>query len=395
MMDWIGAVRREPPAGSPWETLEMGIQGNLRTMMLPDVLQWLSGASGTGILHVRHPTKGIAKRIFFRNGTILSTASSDPREYLGQFLISRGLINEEQLNMAMETQFSTNIKLGKILIMCGILDEADLKKMLVLKAEESLFDLFLWEDGDFHFEDKPSIDDDLVPISLDVMSLIMEGIRRKDEWARIRLQIPSARVVPVKTETKLKTTSLKPTSLTFRTYEAIDGQRSVEELGLDLHASEFEVTSTLFKFAEKGIVRFDAEKPAPEEASFLIMTEKLYQEATLALEEQRFKEAMNLFRYAHKSNLNDPRLQEGLAKAEEGYLAYFFSEVLPMSAKLDLAVPMSTLLKEDLTPQEGYMASRLTGEWDIDSVIKVSPLPRNQALNAIRRLYEKGLVSKK
>jgi hypothetical protein len=382
-----------------WRKPEMGIQGNLRTMALPDVLQWLSNANGTGILHVRHPRKGITKRIFFNNGSILSTASSDPREYLGQFLISRGFLSEEQLNMAMETQLQTKIMLGKILIMCGILDEADLKKMLILKAEESLFDLFLWDDGDFHFEEKPAIQDDLVPISLEAMSLIMEGIRRKDEWGRIRQVIVSARAVPEKTETRLKTNALKSTSLILRTYEAVDGLRTVEEIALHLHASEFEVTLTLFRLHEKGIVAILEEKPEPEVASFLILTEKLFKEAELALAEGRFGQALNLFQYADKAKPGDPRVQrgllkaeEGLAKAEEGFLEHFYSETVPLSSRLELAIPMQQLMKEDLSPQEGYLASRLTGDWDIESVVKVSPLPRNEALKAIHKLYDRGIV---
>ncbi|MCX7830779.1 MAG: DUF4388 domain-containing protein, partial [Acidobacteria bacterium] len=94
----------------------MALKGELKTMLLPDVIQWLSNGLKTGILHLRSP-KGITKRVYFERGNILSTASSDPREYLGQFLISRGLISEKQLNMAMETQFKSGIKLGKILIM--------------------------------------------------------------------------------------------------------------------------------------------------------------------------------------------------------------------------------------------------------------------------------------
>ena len=120
------------------------------------------------------------------------------------------------------------------------------------------------------------------------MSLIMEGIRRKDEWGRIRQVIVSSRAVPEKTETRLKTDALKSTSLILRTYEAVDGLRTVEEIALHLHASEFEVTLTLFRLHEKGIVTILAEKPEPEVASFLILTEKLFNEAELALAEGRF-----------------------------------------------------------------------------------------------------------
>ena len=163
----------------------MSLKGNLHTMMLPDVLQWLSNGHKTGILHLRSP-RGIAKKIYFREGSVLSTASSDPREYLGQFLISRGYLSEDQLNMAIETQMKTKIRLGRVLITVGILDEEDLVETLRLKARECLYELFLWDRGDFHFEELEDMQEDLVPIALNVTAITMEGIRRKDEWARIQ-----------------------------------------------------------------------------------------------------------------------------------------------------------------------------------------------------------------
>ncbi len=140
-----------------------GIQGNLETMPLSDALQWLAQGNKTGVLQIRS-ARGITKKVYFLRGRVLSSDSSDPREYLGQFLISRGLLTEEQLNMAMETQLQTGIKLGKILVTVGILDEDDLKAMLRLKAEETLYGLFLWDEGQFTFEELPSVGDDLIPI---------------------------------------------------------------------------------------------------------------------------------------------------------------------------------------------------------------------------------------
>ena len=369
----------------------MGIQGTIKTMPLPDVLQWLSNAKGTGILHVRSP-KGVKKRIFFRGGVILSTASSDPREYLGQFLLSQGLLNEEQLNMAMETQAQTNLKLGRIMLTVGMLEEKQLTEMLVLKAKEILYDLFLWEEGEFHFEDLNDIEDDLVPISLDVVSIVMEGMRRKDEWARVQADIPTSRAVLMRTDLKLKREALNPKSLLLRVYDGLDGQKSIAEMSLHLHATEFDVTLTLHKLLSKDLVKLAGEKAHKDDIDLGVFTEKLMGEAEKALVEGRFSEAMNLFRYALKARPDDPKAQDGLAKAEEGHFGKYFTEVAPLNSKLELAVPLANLAKADLTPQEGYIASRIDGTWDIESIVKVSPLPKNEALRAIRKLLERGLV---
>jgi len=112
----------------------MGITGNLKTMALSELLQWLSLGSKSGTLLVEG--HGIEKRIFFHNGRIASSSSSDQREYLGHFLVAHGYITEDELKMAMEVQEESSILLGKILVMINAITETDLLRLMRKKAEE-------------------------------------------------------------------------------------------------------------------------------------------------------------------------------------------------------------------------------------------------------------------
>jgi len=49
----------------------MSVSGNLKTMLPGDLLQWLSLGQKTGTLCVRN--KGVEKKIFFRNGRVISS----------------------------------------------------------------------------------------------------------------------------------------------------------------------------------------------------------------------------------------------------------------------------------------------------------------------------------
>ena len=95
----------------------MSISGNLRTLSFTELLQWLSQGTKTGTLVVAR--EDVEKRVFFENGTIISTASNNPKEYLGHFLLSHGLIDEMILAKAMEMQEDSKIMLGKILVTIG------------------------------------------------------------------------------------------------------------------------------------------------------------------------------------------------------------------------------------------------------------------------------------
>src|SRR3954449_13136583 len=160
----------------------MGIVGNLRTMQLEELLQWLSQSKKNGTLEiVRGKTE---KKVFFKDGLILSSASNRPEEYLGHFLVSHGLINEAQLNRAVELQEQSRTLLGMILVKNGAIAERDLARMLRLKVEESIYDIFSWVEGDFRFLDDVLPESAMVPMKLDVTAIVMEGVQRVDEWRR-------------------------------------------------------------------------------------------------------------------------------------------------------------------------------------------------------------------
>src|SRR5215510_813443 len=138
----------------------MSLKGNLKTMSLPDILQWIAVGQKTGTLHLERLS--VKKRIIVREGLIFSSWSNDPRESLGQFLIRERLVTEEQLFKALLAQEEEGRLIGSILVADGVLGEDDLKRALKAKAEETVFDLFLWPSGQFEFREGEFPDDILI-----------------------------------------------------------------------------------------------------------------------------------------------------------------------------------------------------------------------------------------
>lgn len=367
----------------------MALKGELKTMLLPDVIQWLVNGLKTGILHLRSP-KGVTKKVYFDKGRILSTASSDPREYLGQFLISRGLISEKQLNMAMETQFKSGIKLGKILIMAGILDENELSKMLKLKAEETLYDLFLWDEGEFIFEELKEIKEDFVPISLDATSLILEGIRRKDEWGRISKLIKSTKVV-LSRKGKLSEAKEEISSFEMRTLEAIDGIKSLEEIALELHATDFNICFAAYCLCSKGLAEIKEEKKSQDEISVEKVHSKIISEAKKLMAEEKLTESINLLQFHLRKN-KDKEAEKLLQEVEKRYTEKYLKNLVPNDAVLELNVSLDKLATFSLSPKEGFLATRINGIYNVSQLVKISPIPENEALASIKKLLDLKIV---
>ena len=217
----------------------MGIAGNLKTMELAELLQWLSQGTKTGTLVIDNGS--VEKRIFFSKGKVISSAASDPREHLGHFLVSHGFIDEGQLAEAVRQQEAQKTMLGKVLVDMALISEEDLDGMLRLKAEEGVYSLFDWPEGEFRFHDDEMPAYPMVPISLDVTGLVLEAMRRQDEWSRFRQSMPSMQAVPVRVVDDLVGDDAEMDEGQKRILLAVDDQRSIEEISLETHASEYYV----------------------------------------------------------------------------------------------------------------------------------------------------------
>ena len=79
--------------------------------------------------------------------------------------------------------------------MVGALSEEDVTRMLVRKAEETIFSLFLWEQGTFAFEEGALPKQPMIPISLRVQDILLEGVKAVDDLQRIRQEFRSPRAI--------------------------------------------------------------------------------------------------------------------------------------------------------------------------------------------------------
>ena len=106
----------------------MPLFGNLASMPLPDLIQWLGISQKTGTLEVEKSR--VTKRVFFKEGRIIACSTEDPNELLGHFLVSRGRLTEQVLSQALSKQEITRQHLGTILVEMGAINREDLIRHL-------------------------------------------------------------------------------------------------------------------------------------------------------------------------------------------------------------------------------------------------------------------------
>ncbi|MDH3744149.1 MAG: DUF4388 domain-containing protein [Acidobacteriota bacterium] len=371
----------------------MSITGNLRTMELSELLQWLANGAKTGTLVVANSE--VQKRIFFEKGNVIATASSDPKEYLGHFLVGRGYIDEAALAEAMSLQDVNKMLLGKILVTINAISESALDDMLRLKSEETVYEIFTWEEGDFHFLDGELPQFAMVPLTINLSKLILEGVHRIDKWRMLRSAIPSNRVVPVAVG------PLEPDPddpMSERILSLIDDDRSLEDIALHSHSGDYHVWRVAYEQARKGgvkLIRPRSERRSVTEAAGErpVDTDSLLSIGEDLLDDRDYTAAMRHFRAALSLAPNNQKTRHKVESAEKKIHQMLEAEGVVGKAVPNLAQNLEELPRRDISPEEGFVLSRVNGTYDLQTIVKISPMSSLDALLVFRRLVRVGYIT--
>ncbi|HEY8188765.1 MAG TPA: DUF4388 domain-containing protein [Pyrinomonadaceae bacterium] len=372
----------------------MGIQGNLSTMTVSDLLQFLAAGRKTGMLSFDR-TK-IVKQIYFEDGLIIGSHSNDPKEYLGQLLIHYGKINEAQLKTGLEIQRQSGGRLGEILVVTNVLPQADVTEVLRIRTLDIIYDLFLWEDAHFALHDNEPPPDYFIRIEIHPTKVIMDGIYRIDEWKRYRTLIPSDR-------TLLElgagwTSSLNVSKDVRQILYFVDKRMSVAEICYNMHASPFHVYGQLYDLVGKGIARVVGEVPerarTPEESvDHPESAPKLLAKARTQLGEGQTESALLLIQKVLEKDPSNSAARTMMSVAEDKLLKQLYTAPLLPGAVPRIIVSEDGLTTQQLAPQEAFLLSRINGEWDVKSILSITPFREVDSLRMIKALFDRGIIN--
>jgi tetratricopeptide (TPR) repeat protein len=368
---------------------KMSLSGRLNTMDLPEVLQWVTIGRKTGSLaFVRDKLK---IHIFFKDGQIISSRSNDPTKQLGQFLLFQGKLTEAQLKRAFELHLQARMMLGKILVQEHLVSQEDVESALKTRTEEVIYDLFLWDDGYFHFSPNGYNIEELIQIKMDINAVLFEGIRRKDEWARIREVFPSNNLVlSLRSDVDLKTLSLTP--MQKKLLYLLTLNKPISEIILELHGSDFLVNFELFQLYEKNIVEVKEVLQAPVEE---VSPAKLFNKGLELMQNRNYQEAIAAFQEVIRLDPQNTWATEQIDQAERAMCQEYYRSSVPASKTPYFLIPESNLTHYNLTNEEGFVASRINGTWDIKSIVMLSPLRELEILQVLDKLLKMELIALK
>lgn len=179
------------------------------------------------------------RSIFFDSGNIVGASTTAEPERIGQVLYKFGAIDESQRERVLEAQAGGK-RFGEVLLELGWLSREQLFQYMSRQVEEITFSVLSLSDGTFFFLE--GFDDSRLAVrqALPASAVLMDSVTRMDEVRFFREKIPSAEHVPVRVEGAASGTDFA------QVFAAIDGRRSVEEIGRITGLGAFETTRQLY-----------------------------------------------------------------------------------------------------------------------------------------------------
>jgi hypothetical protein len=241
----------------------MALRGSLEVFGLADILQLIHFQRKSGVLTLEGERDRV--KLFFLEGNIVGAISKKRQEdvRLGKVLLKRGVLKDEDLQIALEEQRKTGKKLGSILVKKGVVDKEHIKEVLTGQVTETVLQIFGWEKGTYEFTPQAialdTVGDEEVPITLDTQHLLMEGLRILDEWSLLEGRLTLDTILMKKMEDIAGLNEEEQGILSL-----VDGENDLSTI-IDISGKDgFVVAKVLFSLMEKGVVETKEAVPVVE-----------------------------------------------------------------------------------------------------------------------------------
>jgi eukaryotic-like serine/threonine-protein kinase len=136
----------------------------------------------TGVLFTERPDEspqsggGAHKELYFVAGKLHHVASSNASELLGEYLVRRGKLEREELDLALAVLPRYGGRIGDTLISMGLVGPVDIFRAIREQGRDRVADLFLWRSGAVTFyrgQTAPPVE---FPLDLDLPALMLAGL---------------------------------------------------------------------------------------------------------------------------------------------------------------------------------------------------------------------------
>jgi DNA-binding response OmpR family regulator len=156
--------------------------GQIKSVTMPDILQFIDTLKLTGKLSVLSPF--LYSEIYIENGMIVFATLSKKgyHKFVTDLIMEDGKISKEEISKLLTESKDSKTPIGRILVQKGIITEEELMQYLRSMAEDAFFMMIEADSGNFYFEaTRIPVQFDDIKFRIPMPGLILDGLRRFDE----------------------------------------------------------------------------------------------------------------------------------------------------------------------------------------------------------------------
>lgn len=248
-----------------------GVRGELREGVLPAVLRALYVGRRSGMLHLARGAEK-AKACFIQGGIVFGETNI-AECHLGAILVRHGLLDQGDVDGALEMQAISGKRLGQVLVDADLLDADGLEDALALQVREVLLAVFTWREGTYEFEEQApeAFRGYDRPLRLSMGEVILDAAWSITDPEVIRYGLGDLdRVLAPATDPLLRFQKVHLTPVDGFLLSRIDGTLSAREVLEVAPVGREEAERSLFGLVYTGMVDFapDARRPAADGRAF-------------------------------------------------------------------------------------------------------------------------------
>jgi tetratricopeptide (TPR) repeat protein len=245
--------------------MELPLKGTIKDQSLVKVLVYLNRHRKTGALSLS--TSSFTKKIYLQDGDAIFASSTYEDDRLGEMLLKANKITVEQYDKSVEVLKATRKRQGAILVELGYITPKDLFWGVKYQVKEIILSMFQITDAVYEFSEAPIPHHEVITLRMSMGNLICEGVRKIDNWTRIRNEMPDTDSVLVLSSDPLslfQDVELSPQDK--KVLSLIDGRSTIGEVIENSWMGSFEALKILYVFWSLGIVELkDAAAGQPKE----------------------------------------------------------------------------------------------------------------------------------
>ncbi len=359
-------------------------------MCIEDVFDWIDKRNLVGRLALRRGKHACS--FDFNSKMIVGASSNHAGEQLGQLLLYRGFVDENQLKEAFQVQAKEKALLGKVLLDQGLLSEEELLEVLKQKFQEAVWEVLSWNEGQFEFTENLHSWSEF-KVRVDLRFTLNLGKKQVRRWQEVHRQIPSSEMrfwVSNSLALVSKHENAQIEEWVQQLIESIEEGLTANQIVLENYGRRFQVMSMLAELMERGVIAEDRREEFNR--SPLIDSSALEAAALSKLAGGKKADAFALLGRALEQEPENTVLQKHYTNLKRSLMAELSREFLG-----EFCVPKVLKSKEELegvslNDHEKYILGRIDGRWDLLSLMRLSPMEDVEAMLVFKRLKRRGII---